>query len=115
MRDTVIEKLNPPAPARLSLEEFLPLMLCAAGSMGVLPFAIIRFVNQQWWVALLDTAIVAGFTTLGMFVLRSRRVRFASISITTLCLVGYLATLYLIGPKQLFWGYPALVVAYYLL
>ncbi|MGB5353588.1 MAG: GGDEF domain-containing protein, partial [Woeseia sp.] len=42
-------------------------------------------------------------------------VRFASISITTLCLVGYLATLYLIGPKQLFWGYPALVVAYYLL
>lgn len=115
MRDTVMEKMTPTTRSRLTLEEFLPLMLCAAGAMGVLPFAIIRFVNQQWWVGALDVAIVAGFTTLGMFVLRSRRVRFASISITVLCLLGYLATLYLIGPKQLYWGYPALVVAYYLL
>ncbi|NNC55621.1 MAG: hypothetical protein HKO07_07865, partial [Pseudomonadales bacterium] len=80
MRDTVIEKLSPPTRSRLTLEEFLPLMLCAAGALGVLPFAIVRFVNQEWWVGALDTLIVAGFATLGMFVLRSRRVRFASIS-----------------------------------
>ncbi|MGB5347876.1 MAG: GGDEF domain-containing protein [Woeseia sp.] len=115
MRDTAIEKTSPGARSRLSLAEFLPLMLCAAGAMGVLPFAIIRFINQQWWVGALDTAIVAGFLTLGMFVLRSRRVRFASISITVLCLLGYLATLYMIGSSQLYWGYPSLVVAYYLL
>ncbi len=117
MRDTTRLQTRPlpAAPERPGLEEILPLMLCIAGALGVLPFAVIRFLNQEWLVALLDTAIVAGFATLGVFVLRSRRVRFASVSITILCLAGYLATLYLMGPQQLFWGYPALVVAYYLL
>jgi len=109
------DKTTPAAHRQLSLEEGLPLLLCAAGALGVLPFAVIRMLGHEWWIALLDFAIVGGFATLGMFVLRSRRVRFASVSITVLCLAGYLATLYLIGPKQLYWGYPALVVAYYLL
>jgi len=109
------DKTTPAAHRQLSLEEGLPLLLCAAGALGVLPFAVIRMLSHEWWIALLDFAIVGGFATLGMFVLRSRRVRFASVSITVLCLAGYLATLYLIGPKQLYWGYPALVVAYYLL
>jgi diguanylate cyclase (GGDEF)-like protein len=115
VRDTIIEKLNPRPKGHLSLEEFLPLMLCAAGALGVLPFAIIRLMNQEWLIGLLDLAIVAGFATLGMFVLRSRRVRMASVSITLLCLGGYLGTLYLMGPQQLLWAYPALVVAYYLM
>lgn len=115
MRDTISEKLGATEKEHLSLEEFLPLLLCAAGALGVLPFAIIRFLAREWWIGLLDLAIVAGFATLGMFVLRSRRVRFASISITLLCLAGYLATLYLMGPQQLLWSYPALVIAYYLM
>ncbi len=118
MRDFPPDDLNPLPPGgkgRLTLEEFLPLMLCAAGALGVLPFAIVRFLNQEWWVGILDALIVIGFATLGMFVLRSRKVRFASVCITLLCLCGYLTTLYLIGPKQLFWGYPTIVVAFYLL
>jgi len=117
VRDTASpgQRSEPAARQRPNLEEVLPLMLCIAGGVGVLPFAVIRFLNQQWWIGLLDAAIVAGFATLGAFVLRSRRVRFASVSITVLCLIGYLSTLYMIGPQQLFWGYPTLVVAYYLL
>ncbi len=113
MREIVSEQAKP--KGHLSLEEFLPLMLCAAGALGVLPFAIIRFLNQEWLIGLLDLAIVASFATLGMFVLRSRQVRMASVSISFLCLGGYLATLHLVGPQQLLWAYPALVVAYYLL
>lgn len=90
-------------------------MLCGAGVFGVLPFAIVRLLNGEIWIGLLDLAVVAGFSTLGMFVLRSSRVRATSICITLLCVAGYLGTLYLMGPQQLFWAYPALVVAYYLL
>ena len=118
MRNYLPEELSEKSEktlGRLSLEEFLPLMLCAAGALGVLPFAIVRFINQEWWIALFDTAVILGFGILAMFVLRSRRVRFASVSISLLCLLGYLTTLYMIGPKQLYWGYPALVVAFYLL
>lgn len=115
MRDTISEQLQKPKRGHLTLEEFLPLMLCAAGALGILPFAVIRFINQEWLIGILDALIVAGFATLGMFVLRSRRVRFASVCITLLCFTGYLGTLYMMGPQQLLWAYPALVVAYYLL
>ena len=101
--------------AHLSLEEFMPLLLCATGALGVLPFAIIRFMNREWLIGVLDTAIVAGFAMLGMFVLRSRRVRLASVFITILGIAGMLATIYLKGTNQLYWIYPALIVAYYLL
>lgn len=99
----------------MSLEEFLPLLLCGAGTLGVLPFAIVRLLNFEIWVGLLDLAIVAGFATLGMFVLRSRRVRATSICITILCHAGFISTLYVTGAHQVYWAYPTFVVAYYLL
>jgi len=100
---------------QLSLEEFLPLMLCATGALGVLPFAIIRFMNQDWLIGVLDTVIVGGFAMLGIFVLRSGQVRIASVFITVLGIGGMLGTIYLKGPQQIYWAYPALIVAYYLL
>lgn len=109
MHDNAMEKLAPPLRSRL------PFLLCTAGALGVLPFAIIRFANQLWWAALLDTAIVIGFLSLAMLVRRPQQLRFANISITVLCLLGYISTLYMLGPQQLFWGYPALVISYYLL
>ncbi len=115
MEDPVSRHLIAGPRGRLAFEEYLPLLLCAAGVIGVLPFAIVRLLNGEWWIALLDSVIVAAFATLGIFVLRSRRVRFASISITVLCLSGFVATLHLMGPQQIVWGYPALVVAFYLL
>lgn len=109
------DKVKRAAWERPSLEEFLPLLLCIAGALGVLPFAILRALQQHWGAALLDAVIVASFIGLGVFLMRSRQVRFASICLTVLCLLGYLATLYVQGSQQLFWGYPALVVAFYLL
>jgi diguanylate cyclase (GGDEF)-like protein len=98
-----------------SLDEFLPVMLCATGAIGVLPFAVIRFMQREWLIGAVDTLIVAGFTVLGVFVLRSRRVRFASVCITVLGVLGLMTTVYLKGAQQVYWAYPALVVAYYLL
>ncbi|MDZ7769427.1 MAG: GGDEF domain-containing protein [Woeseiaceae bacterium] len=100
---------------QLTLEEFLPLMLCATGALGVLPFAVIRFMNQDWLIGLLDVVIVGGFAMLGLFVLRSGQVRIASVFITVLGIGGMLGTMYLKGPQQVYWAYPALIVAYYLL
>jgi len=109
------QSANSAPRVHLSLEEFLPLMLSAAGALGILPFAIIRFVSGEWLIGILDAGIVTGFTVLGIFVLRSRRVRAASVCITVLGLLGTLLTVYLKGPQQMYWAYPALVIAYYLL
>ena len=77
---------------KVSVEAFLPLALSVLAVLGVLPFAVIRFASGDWMMAAIDSLIVLGFAFLGVSVLRPRRVRFASISIAILCVVGVLTT-----------------------
>lgn len=100
---------------RRSLEHYLPLILSIAGALGVLPFAIIRLMNGEWLIGAIDLTIVAGFLVLGTFVYRTRNVRIASYAISLLCIVGVLTTVYVRGPQQISWAYPAIVAVYYLL
>ena len=97
-----------------SIEAYLPLLLSAAGGLGVLPFAILRFMQQQWLAATIDTVIITGFLALGTYVFRTRRVRGASIAIAVLCMSGVVATVYVIGPHQVYWVFPALMAVFYL-
>lgn len=100
---------------KLSVEEILPLILSAAGALGVLPFAVMRLMHGEIAVGVLDVVIVAGFACLGYFVYRTRHVRIASVLIAFICLAGMLSTVYLNGPGQVFWAYPAMMAAFYLL
>lgn len=99
---------------RKSVETYLPLILSAAGGIGVLPFAIKRFIQQEWTAAIIDTVIVTGFVALGTYVYRTRRVRAASIAIALLCMGGVISTVYFNGPVQIYWIFPALVAVFYL-
>ena len=96
-------------------ESYLPLMLAAAGALGILPFAAIRIVHGDWLAAGIDVAIIASFAGLGWYVYVTRRVRAASVAIAILCVAGVLSTVYLIGPQQADWAFPALVAIFYLI
>lgn len=100
---------------RESVESYLPLILSAAGGFGVLPFMILRFMQGEWIAAIVDTVIVLGFLCLGVYVYRTRKVRFASIAISVFCVAGVLTTVYVIGPHQAYWVYPGLMAIFYLL
>ena len=54
---------------------YLPLILSAAGALGVAPFALMRWLTGDWVIAVIDTMIVVGFVCLGTFVYRTRNVR----------------------------------------
>lgn len=99
----------------LTLEEFLPLMLAAAGAVGVAPFAVIRFANGDWLLGVLDAVIVISLGALANYVYRHRRVRIANIILAGLCIAGLLATTYIRGISQIFWAYPVMMAAFYLL
>lgn len=101
--------------ARHSLAGYLPLILSAAGALGVAPFAVMRWMTGDVLIAVIDTAIVAGFAVLGTYIYHTRKVRFASIALAILCVAGALVTVYVRGPQQIFWTYPALMAAFYLL
>ena len=93
---------------------YLPLILSAAGALGVLPFMVIRYLQGAWIAAIVDTVIVVGFACLGTYVYRTRRVAFASAAISVFCICGVMTTVYVIGPHQVFWTYPALMAVFYL-
>ncbi len=99
---------------RRRIETFLPLILSAAGALGVLPFAILRFVQGNPIAAFVDVVIVIGFVSLGTYVYRTHRVRGASIAISVLCIGGVLTTVYINGPQQVYWAFPALMAVFYL-
>jgi diguanylate cyclase (GGDEF)-like protein len=99
---------------RVPVEAILPLALSTVAVLGVLPFAVIRIANGDWMMAGVDTIIITGFLFLGVSVLRPRRVRFASLSIAILCVVGVLTTVYIRGEQQIYWAYPALLATFYL-
>jgi diguanylate cyclase (GGDEF)-like protein len=99
---------------KVPVEAILPLALSTVAVLGVLPFAVIRLANADWMMAAVDTTIIAGFAFLGISVLRPRRVRFASLSMAILCVVGVLTTVYIRGEHQVYWAYPALLATFYL-
>ena len=97
------------------VETFLPLILSAAGALGVLPFTILRFMQGDWVAAFVDAVIVVGFVALGTYVYRTHRVRAASIAIAILCIGGVMTTVYVNGPQQVYWAFPALMAVFYLI
>ena len=101
--------------ARDTVAGYLPLILSAAGALGVAPFAVIRWMNADWIIAVVDTVIVAGFVFLGTYVYRTRKVRMASILIAILAVGGTIVTVYVRGPQQIYWAFPTLMAAFYLL
>ncbi len=102
-------------PRRKRIETFLPLILSAAGALGVLPFTILRFMQGNWVAAFVDAVIVVGFVALGTYVYRTHRVRAASIAIAILCIGGVMTTVYVNGPQQVYWAFPALMAVFYLI
>lgn len=99
---------------RRSVASYLPLILSAAGAFGVFPFMILRYMQGQWFAAIIDTIIVVGFLGLGTYVYLTRRVEAASIAISVFCIAGVLSTVYVIGPQQVYWVYPAIMAVFYL-
>ena len=48
---------------RRTIESYLPLLLSAAGALGILPFAVIRIMHHEWLAAGID--LVSMYPRLG--------------------------------------------------
>ena len=97
------------------LARHMPLILSAAGALGVAPFAVMRWVGGDWPIAMIDTVIVSAFILLGTYIYRSRKVRVASLLLAVLCVTGTLVTVQMRGPQQVYCAYPTLMTCFYLI
>jgi diguanylate cyclase (GGDEF)-like protein len=93
----------------------LPILLAIASALGITPFMILRFVQGQYFMGVLDIFIIAGMLLLGNFVYRTQQVRVASIALSVFCVIGLLVSVYASGINQVLWAYPAVMAIFYLL
>jgi len=96
-------------------EEYIIMIFSFAGGTAISPFAIIRMLNGEWFVAAADSIMVLGMFILGTYVYFIRQVKFASIALAILAVSGVVTVIHLKGHVLLYWVYPTMVGVYYIL
>ena len=89
-------------------------LICAAGTAGVIPFAIYRALQQQWVTCAIDITLSAALSSFAIFAWRTGKTARACQAlalINTLLAIVYLHTL---GMTGVFWLYPLFVSNFFL-
>lgn len=98
-----------------TLKETLLLLLSGVLAIAVLPLAYIRLRDEHWTMAFVDAGIVCIMLLLFVWVYVSRRTRTAAIVIALGFICVALMSTLLLGVGEVYWAFPALMVAYFVL
>ena len=98
-----------------TLEEQVLLALCVTGFSGIFPFAIYRIMNAQWLLGAIDSTLLIGVLFIGIYVWVTRNVRIPSCILTFFYMSGMIAVIYAHGPSLLYWAFPTMAAAYFLI
>ncbi|GAB2687201.1 GGDEF domain-containing protein [Aliiglaciecola aliphaticivorans] len=98
-----------------SAEESIILTLSGASSIGVLPFAIYRFLESDWAVACLDLFAVLALGSLFIYVYRTHNTQLPGRILAFVSMFVVFVTILLKGISQLMWIFPALTAVFFLL
>ncbi|MYM66768.1 diguanylate cyclase [Pseudoduganella sp. FT55W] len=96
-------------------EEIILMLLCALSIPSILPFGVYRLLQGSWASAVVDMLLVAGMTAVIVHVWRTGRYQVASLLVTIFYSVGMLVTVYLRGVSLVYWVYPTMIAAYFVL
>lgn len=96
-------------------EEIILMMLCALSIPSILPFGIYRLTQGAWATAAVDMALVAAMLAVIVHVWRTGRYQTASLGVTLFYTAGMLAIVWLRGVSLVYWVYPTMIAAYFVL
>jgi diguanylate cyclase (GGDEF)-like protein len=91
------------------------LVLSLGTAIGILPFAVYRTLQNDWYVAVLDLCIFMGMSAIFLYVYKTNNVKNTSLVLILVALVGNVFSFYLKGISQVTWIYPAMLSAYYIM
>jgi diguanylate cyclase len=103
------------ARRKRSKEEIILLLMCSLSIPSILPFGIYRLWQGNWISAVVDLALVSAMLAVTVHVWRTGRHKAASLGVTLFYSVGMLATIYLRGLSLVYWVYPTMIAAYFML
>lgn len=95
-------------------QEVVLLTLAACSFLGIAPFALFRLLRDEQSMLLFDLVLLAIIAGLGLHVWLTGRVVLANTVVAGGSLLAVMTALYLGGPSQVVWAYPAVIVVYYL-
>lgn len=90
-------------------------ILCSCAVVGITPFAVIRALSQEWILALIDSGIVIGMSTLLVIALRSSRLQLVSTILTIFYTTGGVIMTHLQPVTAGYWLYPIFVANFFIL
>jgi diguanylate cyclase len=91
------------------------LILALGTAIGISPFAIFRALQSEWYVAILDLLVVIGMSTIFIYVYKTDKIKNASLVLILVALIANVVSFYLKGISQIYWIYPAMLSAYYIM
>ena len=98
-----------------TLEESPPIFLAGAGSIGLVPMSIYRFLEGSVLVGAIDLVAAVAFAAIAWAVVAKGAVRSASIFMAALAIGTAVTTVTIRGGYQIMWMFPATVALFYLL
>jgi diguanylate cyclase (GGDEF)-like protein len=91
------------------------MLLCALSIPSILPFGVYRLLQGSWASALVDMVLVLGMLAVIVHVWRTGRYKVASLLVTIFYSAGMLITIHLRGETLVYWVYPTMIAAYFVL
>ncbi|GAA0400506.1 GGDEF domain-containing protein [Cocleimonas flava] len=83
-------------------------------ALTVLPFAIYRYINGQYGIALVEVVAVLIVASIGLLVWKTRDTIYTSASLSVIMLAGLVALNYMIDSSIFIWTYPIIMTVYFL-
>jgi diguanylate cyclase len=91
------------------------LVLALGTAICIIPFTIFRALNSEWYVAILDFFVVIGMSAIFLYVYKTDNVKNASLVLILVALIANVVSFYIKGISQIYWIYPAMLSAYYIM
>lgn len=98
-----------------SFKELRLLLLSSTLTLAVIPLAILLLWDEQWAAAVLDICIAWVMLGLFLHVYFKRETRLAGTVMAVVFVVAAVGSLYVQGPSQIYWLYPAVASTFFLL
>ncbi|WP_185235237.1 GGDEF domain-containing protein [Teredinibacter franksiae] len=98
-----------------STEEIIVLALSGLTVLSLIPLSVIRFIQAEWEIAVLDTTAVVLVGGIFLHVYKTGKTELAGKMLATICYLVLLTTIKLGGASQLLWAYPALTAVFFLI
>jgi len=94
-------------------EEVILMLLCGLTIMSILPFGIYRLLQGNWATAAVDFALIIAMSAVIVHVWRTGSYQMAGLAVTIFYSAGMLAVVYLRGVSLVYWVYPTMIAAYF--